>query len=49
MIFYGLHKNGLWYITSELPVNQSYIVIHADSRLDAECQLFEMINTKELA
>lgn len=41
--FYGLHKNGLWYITSKVPEKESYIIIEAESRLEAECKLFEII------
>lgn len=41
--YYGLHKNGLWYITDIEPTNQSYIVIEADTRQDAECKLFEIV------
>jgi hypothetical protein len=43
LIFYGLHKNGLWYITDKMPEKESYIVIHAETRKDAECKLFEIV------
>jgi hypothetical protein len=41
--FYGCLKNNLWYITDKMPEKESYIVIHAKTRHDAECQLFEMV------
>lgn len=42
-MFYGLHNNGLWYITDKEPGYTSYIVIVAPNKQDAERQLFEMI------
>lgn len=42
--FYGLNKNGLWYITDKEPTqDQSFIRIEALTWHDAECQLFEMM------
>jgi len=41
--FYGSHKNGLWYISEVCPKVGAYITIIAETRKDAEMQLFEMV------
>ena len=43
LTFYGTHKNGLWYISDKCPTSGAYITIVAETRHDAECQLFEMV------
>jgi hypothetical protein len=40
--FYGLLKGTLWYVSDTLPVDRSYITLYAETRQDAERQLFEM-------
>lgn len=42
-IFFGLNRNGLWYVTDKMPEKESYFTIHATSMKDAEAQLFDMI------
>jgi hypothetical protein len=42
-IFYGTNTRGLWYVTSIMPKDKAYIVIHAKNKEHAETQLFNMI------
>lgn len=40
-IFYGTNKKSLWYVAEKMPPHgQPYVVIYADTRLQAEVKLF---------